>query len=144
MSCLKTLVVLGCVLGAVRTGVVAQTNCSKLTVPCGPVAAGEVVPFTLVHPAAGPMDYALFVAPQTGLTSVSTTAGTFIVPLDPAMVLVAAGTSSANRVTSWFVAPTLPTLSGILPRAAGMTVSQGILRVSAAVPFGPIIEDSIQ
>lgn len=113
-------------------------------VPCGPVAVGEVLPFTLIHPAPGPVDYVLFVAPQAGLTSVSTTAGTFIVPLDPAMVLVAAGTSSSNRVTSWFVAPALPTLTGILPRASGMTVSQGLLRVSAAVPFGPIIEDSIQ
>jgi hypothetical protein len=110
----------------------------------GPVAVGEALSFSLVHPGCGPFDYAVFVSPQSGSTSVSTSAGTFIVPLDSNLVLVAAGTSSQYRVNSWFTVPQLPTLSGILPRAAAVSASQGLLRVSAAVPFGPIIEDSIQ
>ncbi len=144
MTSLRIALILGAVLGAVGTEAVAQSTPCALRIMARPVAIGEEVPFAISNPTPGPMDYALFVARTPGVSSVSIGGSSFILPLDSTLTLVAAGASTQSRFAGRFVVPALPSIAGLMPSAAAVTWSAGILRVSAAVPWGPILEDSIQ
>ncbi|MSR74996.1 MAG: hypothetical protein EXS14_05970 [Planctomycetes bacterium] len=144
MSCLRIALILGAVLGAVGTEAVAQSTHCVLKVAARSVSIGEVVPFSLSNPVPGPMDFALYVARSTGTCMLTVGSSSLFLPLDNTLLLVAQGSSAVNRCAGSFIVPALPAITGLMPRAAAVTWSAGTLRVSAAMPWGPILEDSLQ
>lgn len=144
MTSLRIALILGVVLGAVGTEAAAQSAPCVLKISPVAVAAGEAVPFSITAPGMGSMEYALFVAHASGTTVGSLNNQAFFLPLSTNVTLVAQGSSTGSRVRSHFIVPAMPGMAGLMPQASAVTWNASSMRVSAAMPWGPILEDSIQ
>lgn len=133
-------------LGAVWAETQAQSPLVSLRVANGPAVLGEALDFRVIGPASpvGPAQVWLFLGTDPGSTPWSTGGTQLLLPVGGAVVPVASFQTSASAAAGTFVIPKDPSLLGLHPLACAVWMPpSGAACFSALVPFGPIIEDSI-
>ncbi len=142
MKRLGVLVILCLALGAVRAGAQTQSPQINVFTPVGPVVSGSYQPCLVVLNNAHSGQVA-FLLGDPGTGSVSVGSQSFAVPLSTPMVIQ----QTMLKRPTWFgrlAVPSDPALVGWAPYLTAVLLSDGQFAVAPLVPFGPIIEDSIQ
>ncbi len=145
MKRIASLAILCLAFGAVRAEAQVQVVPASLSLSPVPVALGGDVSCRVELPATfSRADLVIAVGLAAGASPVSVGGQWLYVPLDAAVVVLATRTASAHWSGSFRLPPDPEFLGLTLHAAAAAAGANGLLCVSPLVPFGPIIEDSIQ
>lgn len=135
--------------GAVSAEALAQSPLASLRIPPGPVLAGSTFPCRVSWPSMTgvPANVYVFVASSAGHSPVSVpgVGQTLILPLEGTIIPVAVSPLASGSWAGNFIVPSDPALNTCdsCAIAAAVVPIFGPILYSAAIPFGPIIEDSI-
>ena len=130
----------------ISASISAQSSMPTLTLGTGPLVSGGAITFEVHSPRSyNGDDVVLYLGDAGGSSTLSARGQTFIVPLIGAVQPVGRGVVNNGLCRGHGILPTDPALIGTTPSFSAVVLSRFAgPRVSWAMPFGPIIEDSLQ